>query len=169
VLGAILLLHLPSSAFQDIVPVLIGIALVLVVLQPKVSAWAAKRREARGTVQREAGGPLLWFGVFAAGVYGGYFGAAQGVLLMAMLGIAFTDSLQRINGVKNILAGLVNGVAAALFIILSHVAWTAAGLIALGSTLGGLIGARVGRKLSPTALRALIVCVGIAAIVKLLV
>ena len=167
-LGAILLLHLPSSAFQDIVPVLIGIALVLVILQPKVGAWAAKRREERGTVQREAGGPLLWFGVFAAGVYGGYFGAAQGVLLMAMMGIAFTDSLQRINGVKNILAGLVNGVAAALFISLSHVAWSVAGLIALGSTLGGLIGARVGRRLSPTALRAIIVCVGIAAIVKLL-
>jgi uncharacterized protein len=168
VLGAILLLHLPSSAFQDIVPVLIGIALVLVVLQPKVGAWAAKRREERGTVQREAGGPLLWGGVFAAGVYGGYFGAAQGVLLMAMMGIAFTDPLQRLNGVKNILAGIVNGVAAALFIALSHVSWTVAGLIAVGSTLGGLIGARVGRRLPPTALRAVIVCVGIAAIVKLL-
>ena len=169
VLGAILLLHLPSSAFKDIVPVLIGVALVLVVLQPKVSAWAAKRREERGTAQREAGGPLLWSGVFAAGVYGGYFGAAQGVLLMALMGIAFTDSLQRINGVKNILAGIVNGVAATLFIILSHVSWIAAGLIAVGSTLGGLIGARVGRRLPPAALRAVIVCVGIAAIVKLLV
>jgi len=138
-------------------------------VQPKVGAWAARRREERGTAQREAGGPLLWCGVFAAGVYGGYFGAAQGVLLIAMLGIAFTDSLQRINGIKNILAGLVNGVAALLFIILSHVSWTAAGLIALGSVLGGLLGARVGRRLPPAALRAVIVCVGIAAIVKLLV
>ena len=168
-LGAILLLNLPGSAFQAIVPALIGLALVLVVIQPRVSAWAAKRREERGTASREAGGPLLWFGVFATGVYGGYFGAAQGVLLIAMLGIAFTDSLQRINGVKNILAGLVNGIAAVLFIALSHVAWTAAGLIALGSVLGGQIGAHVGRKLPPAALRAIIVCVGIAAIVKLLV
>jgi uncharacterized membrane protein YfcA len=168
VLGAILLLHLPASAFQGIVPVLIGLALVLVVLQPRVGAWAARRRGERGTAHREAGGPLLWAGVFATGVYGGYFGAAQGVLLLALLGIAFTDSLQRINAVKNILAGLVNGVAAILFIALSHVAWTAAGLIAAGSVLGGQIGAKVGRRLPPTALRAVIVCVGIAAIVKLL-
>lgn len=168
-LGAILLLNLPGSAFNDIVPVLIGLALVLVLVQPRVGKWAAKRREERGTQEREAGGPLLWLGVFATGVYGGYFGAAQGVLLIAMLGIAFTDSLQRINAVKNILAGLVNGIAAVLFIALSHVAWTAAGLIALGSVLGGQIGARVGRKLPPAALRAVIVCVGIAAIVKLLV
>jgi hypothetical protein len=168
VLGALLLLHLPASAFQDIVPVLIGIALVLVIIQPQVGSWAAKRREARGTAHREAGGPLLWAGIFATGVYGGYFGAAQGVLLLAMMGIAFTDSLQRINGVKNILAGLVNGVAAVLFIILSNVSWTAAGLIAAGSVLGGQLGARVGRKLPPTVLRVVIVCVGIAAIIKLL-
>jgi hypothetical protein len=168
VLGALLLLHLPASAFQDIVPVLIGLALVLVIVQPQVGSWAARRREARGTAQREAGGPLLWAGIFGTGVYGGYFGAAQGVLLLAMMGIAFTDSLQRINGVKNILAGLVNGVAAVLFIILSNVSWTAAGLIAAGSVLGGQIGARVGRRLPPAALRAVIVCVGIAAIVKLL-
>ena len=168
-LGAILLLNLPGSAFNDIVPVLIGLALVLVVVQPKVGKWAAERREERGTAEREAGGPLLWAGVFATGVYGGYFGAAQGVLLLGMLGIAFTDSLQRINAVKNILAGLVNGIAAVLFIAFSHVAWAAAGLIALGSVLGGQIGAHVGRRLPPAALRAVIVCVGIAAIVKLLV
>ena len=86
-----------------------------------------------------------------------------------MLGIAFTDSLQRINAVKNILAGLVNGIAAVLFIALSHVSWTAAGLIASARVLGGQIGAHVGRRLPPAALRAVIVCVGIAAIVKLLV
>lgn len=168
VLGAILLLNLPASAFNGIVPVLIVIALVLVILQPRVGAWVARRRAERGTADREGGGPLLWAGVFATGVYGGYFGAAQGVLLLALLGIAFTDSLQRINGVKNILAGLVNGVAAVLFIALSHVSWTAAGLIAAGSVLGGQIGAKFGRKLPPMALRALIVCVGVAAIVKLL-
>ena len=167
-LGAVLLLNLPSSAFATIVPVLIGLALVLVVIQPKVGAWAARRREEKGTAQREAGGPLLWLGVFATGIYGGYFGAAQGVLLIGMLGIAFTDSLQRVNAVKNILAGLVNGIAAVLFIAFSQVSWTAAGLIALGSVLGGQIGARVGRRLAPAALRAVIVCVGIAAIVKLL-
>jgi uncharacterized protein len=114
------------------------------------------------------GGPVLWFFVFCAGVYGGYFGAAQGVLLIGMLGIAFTDSLQRINAVKNVLAGLVNGLAAIVFIALTHIDWGVAGLIAAGSIIGGQVGARVGRRLPPWGLRLLIVCVGVAALVKLL-
>ena len=114
------------------------------------------------------GGPVLWFFVFCAGVYGGYFGAAQGVLLIGMLGIAFTDSLQRINAVKNVLAGLVNGVAAIVFIALTHIDWGVAGLIAAGSIIGGQVGARIGRRLPPWGLRLLIVCVGVAALVKLL-
>jgi uncharacterized membrane protein YfcA len=114
------------------------------------------------------GGPVLWFFVFCAGVYGGYFGAAQGVLLIGMLGIAFTDSLQRINAVKNVLAGLVNGLAAIVFIALTHVDWGVAGLIAAGSIIGGQVGARVGRRLPPSGLRLVIVGVGVAALVKLL-
>jgi uncharacterized membrane protein YfcA len=106
--------------------------------------------------------------VFTTGVYGGYFGAAQGVLLIGLLGIAFTDTLQRLNAAKNVLAALVNGIAAVIFIAVTHIAWGAAGLIAAGSILGGQIGARVGRRLPPAALRALIVCVGVAALVKLL-
>ena len=115
------------------------------------------------------GGLVVWLLVFATGIYGGYFGAAQGVLLLGLLGIAFTDSLQRINAVKNVLAGLVNGVAALVFIAFSHVAWGAAGLLAAGSIIGGQIGARVGRRLPPWALRLAIICVGVAALVKLLV
>ena len=116
-----------------------------------------------------AGGLVVWLLVFATGIYGGYFGAAQGVLLLGLLGIAFTDSLQRINAVKNVLAGLVNGVAALVFIAFSHVAWGAAGLLAAGSIIGGQIGARVGRRLPPWALRLAIICVGVAALTKLLV
>jgi uncharacterized membrane protein YfcA len=115
-----------------------------------------------------AGGLVLWLLVFATGVYGGYFGAAQGVLLLGLLGIAFTDGLQRLNAAKNVLAGLVNGVAALVFIAFSHVAWGAAGLIAAGSIIGGQIGALVGRRLPPWALRLAIVCVGVAALVRLL-
>jgi uncharacterized protein len=111
---------------------------------------------------------VLWFLVFCAGVYGGYFGAAQGVLLIGMLGIAFSDGLQRINAVKNVLAGLVNGVAAVMFIALTHIDWGVAGLIAAGSIIGGQFGARIGRRLPPWALRLVIVCVGVAALVKLL-
>ena len=114
------------------------------------------------------GGPVLWFLVFATGVYGGYFGAAQGVLLIGMLGIALGDTLQRVNAVKNVLAGLVNGVAAVVFIALAHVDWSVAGLIAAGSILGGQFGARIGRRLPPWGLRLLIVCVGAVALVKLL-
>jgi uncharacterized membrane protein YfcA len=111
--------------------------------------------------------PLLWGAVLLTGVYGGYFGAAQSVLLLAVMAVLLAESLQRINAVKNVLTMLVNGVAAAIFIFTAPVNWAAAGLIAAGSILGGVIGASFGRRLSPTALRALIVLVGLAAIAKL--
>jgi hypothetical protein len=185
--GAILLLVLPAAAFKAIVPVLIVIALVMVVIQPKLGAWVAARQARRdsdgnggpeskpasfrGKKQAEGGGtvgPVLWVLVALTGVYGGYFGAAQGVLLIGLLGIAFTDGLQRVNAAKNVLAGLVNGVAAVVFIAVSHVAWGAAALIAVGSVVGGQLGARLGRRLPAWGLRLVIVCVGIAALVKLL-
>ena len=191
--GAILLLVLPAGAFKEIVPALIGIALVMVVFQPRLSQWVAVRQAApagsaggpaadagAGTgavgvvtpvsTERvtQAGGPVLWVLVLLSGVYGGYFGAAQGVLLLGLMGVAFTDSMQRINATKNVLAGLVNGVAAIVFIVAGHVNWGVAGLIAAGSIVGGQVGARVGRKLPPWGLRVLIVCVGTAALVKLL-
>jgi uncharacterized membrane protein YfcA len=167
VLGAILLLKLPAGAFQDIVPVLIVLALVLVIVQPRLS----RRFAARADGERVAVTPLLWVLVFGTGVYGGYFGAAQGVILVAIMGVLLDESLQRINAAKNVLAGLVNGVAAIVFILVSrtHVNWLAAGLIAVGSVLGGVIGAKVGRRLSPVALRGVIVVVGLFAIAKLLV
>ena len=181
--GAILLLVLPAGAFQAIVPTLIGIALVMVVAQPRLARWVAARRthasaadiaagsaaeKSADSVKVDAGGPLLWCLVFCTGIYGGYFGAAQGVLLIGFLGVALGDSLQRVNAVKNILAALVNGIAAVVFIIVSHIAWGPAALIALGSVIGGQAGAKVGRKLPPWGLRAVIVCVGIAALIKLL-
>jgi uncharacterized protein len=169
--GAILLLTLPQGAFKAIVPVLIGVAVVMVIIQPRLAAWVAARpgTQAVAPDATEAiGGPVLWVLVFLAGIYGGYFGAAQGVLLIGMLGIALGDTLQRINAVKNVLAGLVNGLAAIVFIIATHVDWGVAGLIAAGSIIGGQLGARIGRRLPPWGLRLLIVCVGVAALVKLL-
>jgi uncharacterized membrane protein YfcA len=158
VAGAIALLGLPDEAFETIVPVFIGIALVLIVLQPRLSAWLATRRRARGATGA---------GVFAAGVYGGYFGAAQGILLLSILGLTLPDDLQRINALKNVLAAIVNGVAGVIFIFAAHVAWPPVALIAAGSALGGQLGAVYGRRLPPRALRALIVVVGAAAIVRL--
>ena len=167
VLGAILLLLLPADAFHAIVPALIGVAIVMVILQPRLATWVGVRRA--GAVRTGgAGGPLLWFLVFCTGVYGGYFGAAQGVLLIGFLGVALDDTLQRVNALKNILAALVNGVAAVVFLLVSQVAWIPAALIALGSVIGGQAGAKVGRNLPPWALRVVVVCVGVAALVKLL-
>ena len=117
---------------------------------------------------RPHGGPLLWTGVFGTGIYGGYFGAAQGVILLALTGIAIPEDLQRLNALKNVLAALVNGVAAVIFIFFASVAWLPAVLLAVGSAAGGQLGAKVGRRLSPAVLRGLIVVVGIAAIVQLL-
>jgi hypothetical protein len=172
--GAILLLVLPQSAFKAIVPALIAVALVMVICQPWLARQvAARQRERAGPAEQAAsglqlGGPVVWVLVFLMGIYGGYFGAAQGILLLGLFGITFRDSLQRINAVKNVLACLVNGIAAVIFIIATNIDWTAAGLIAAGSVIGGQIGARVGRRLPPWGLRILIVCVGVAALVRLL-
>jgi uncharacterized membrane protein YfcA len=161
VVGAVLLLKLPGSAFKAVVPGLILLGCVLVALQP----WLSKRISLPAHTHRGA-----WWvipAVFLTGVYGGYFGAAQGVLLMAVLGIGMDANLQRMNGLKNVLATVVNGVAAILFIIVADVDWLAAALIAVGSTIGGFVGARYGRKLPPTGLRVLIVVIGIVAIVTM--
>ncbi|MFF1909771.1 sulfite exporter TauE/SafE family protein [Kitasatospora sp. NPDC058218] len=164
--GAVLLIELPSSAFDTIVPVLILLALVLVVIQPRVAKAVAARRRPGGDPD---GGVALLAGVFLTGIYGGYFGAAQGVLLLALMGMLLQEDLQRINGVKNALALIVNGVAAVFFLFTSTINWAAAGLIAVGSLCGGLVGAKVGRKLPPPVLRGVIVVVGLVAVTKLLV
>ncbi len=165
VTGAVLLLVLPASAFKAIVPVFIAIALVLTVLQPRMARSLAHRKI---DLQRP-GHPLTALAVFLTGVYGGYFGAAQGIILLAILGVALTQDLQRTNALKNVLAGLVNGVAGVYFMIAAHVRWDAAGLIAAASIVGAQLGARYGRRLPPDALRGLIVLVGISAIVQLIV
>ncbi|MFI9308985.1 sulfite exporter TauE/SafE family protein [Streptomyces triculaminicus] len=166
--GAVLLLALPPKAFDAIVPVLIGLALVLVVLQPRIARALAARRERNGTAVPTDGGLALLIGLLVASTYGGYFGAAQGVLYLALMGILLHDELQRVNALKNVLGVIVNGVAALFFVFVADIDWLAVLLIAAGSTVGGQIGAKVGRRLPPTALRAVIVVVGIVAIVQML-
>ncbi len=163
-IGATLLLTLPASAFKAIVPAFIVIALVLIVLQKRIARMLARRRPPA----HERAGPAATLGVLASGIYGGYFGAAQGILLLAILGLAIQDDLQRLNALKVVLAGLVNLVAGVVFVFAAHVAWLPALLIAVGSILGGVLGAVGGRRLPDPALRAVIVVVGIAAIVRLL-
>jgi uncharacterized membrane protein YfcA len=169
VIGAVLLLRLPAKAFETIVPVLIGIAIVLVLVQPRIAAAAAARRDRAGR-EHTGAGPLALIGTGLAGVYGGYFGAAQGVLLIGLLGALLPENLQRVNAVKNWLAAVANGVAAVTFLIVApgQVRWWVAALIAVGSTLGGMLGSRIGRRLPPVALRVVIVVVGLTAVVRLL-
>lgn len=164
VIGAVLLLSLPASAFQAVVPVFIAIALVLIVVQPRLSrVLSTQRARPRGRV-----GPIPTLVVMAGGIYGGYFGAAQGILVLAVLILAVDDDLQRLNAVKVVLTGTVNLASGVVFVIAAPVAWAPAGLIAGGSLLGGLLGARIGRRLSLPVLRGVIVVVGIAAIIHLL-
>jgi uncharacterized membrane protein YfcA len=169
VAGAILLLALPASAFEAIVPVFVAAGVVLVVLQPRLNRALARRRAGDASGGGVHGGAPGLAATALTGVYGGYFGAAQGVLLLAILGIAIDDDLQRVNALKVVLAGLVNFVAAIVFVIAApHIAWGAVALIAAGSAIGGQLGARVGRRLAAPAQRAGIVIVGRAAIAKLL-
>ncbi len=163
--GAVLLLVLPAAAFKTIVPVFIALALVLTLLQPRLARWLLKREI---DLERK-GARLVPLAVYLTGVYGGYFGAAQGILLLAILGVALAQDLQRTNALKNVLAGLVNGVAGVYFAFAAHVDWGPAAIIACASIVGAQLGARYGRRLPPNGLRAVIVLVGVFAIVRLLV
>lgn len=162
--GAILLLLLPASAFKAIVPAFIAIALVLVVIQPRLN----RRLAERGVGSWHENGILTPLTIYATGIYGGYFGAGQGILLLGILGFALPQDLHRTNALKNVLAGLVNGVAGVYFVFAAHVAWGPAAIIAASSIVGGQLGAHYGRRLHPDLLRALIVVVGATAIVRLL-
>jgi uncharacterized protein len=163
--GATLLLTLPSDVFDAVVPVLVLLACALMVAQPRLSAWVAARRPEGA---RDVGPTPLVLG-YLAGIYGGYFGAAQGVILLAVLAVFVPDDLRRSNALKNVLAGTVNGVAAVVFILFADVAWSAAALIALGAVVGGQVGARVGRRIPHAVLRGLVVALGSVVAVRLAV
>jgi len=173
VVGAFLLLHLPEKAFTTIVPVLLGGALILVVAGPKIQDWAKHRAEDAGRSATDIGTArtvALTFGTFAVGIYGGYFTAAQGILLIGVMGALLPESMQRMNAAKNLLSLLVNIVAAAAYTLVAfdRISWAVAGLIAVGSLVGGSVGAKYGRRLSPTALRGAIVVLGLIGLWRLL-
>jgi hypothetical protein len=161
--GAALLLAVPG-AFRDVVPALILLAVALVLAQPHIAQWRAEH----GRVA-EHPGPVLHVGVLLAAIYGGYFGAAQGVLQLGLLAATLDDDLQRLNAVKNVVIAVVNGVAAVYFIARTDIAWVAALLLLAGSVVGGQLGAHYGRRIPPQVLRVAIAVVGTAVAVKLLV
>jgi hypothetical protein len=160
--GALLLRAAPG-AFEAIVPILIGVALVLVAIGPWMNRTLAAHRHATA----DRGLPLI-LAMYATSIYGGYFGAGQGIIMIALLTTFVPDHIQRLNALKNVLAAVVNGVAAVLFALIAPVHWDVVLLIAGGAIVGGQIGARVGRRLPPPLLRGVIICVGLAAEAKLL-
>jgi uncharacterized membrane protein YfcA len=159
--GGVLLLTLPEDVFEEVVPALILLACALMVLRPKPKL-------SHGSLSHHRKVALVAIG-FAVGIYGGYFGAAQGVILLAALRFLIPDGLQRLNGLKNVMVGFANGVAAILFMIVAHVAWDAAALVAIGSIAGAHLGARYGRRVPDEALRWTVVTVGVAVAVVLFV
>jgi uncharacterized protein len=160
--GALLLLVLPQQLFRRVVIALIAFAVLLVLLQPRISKALLRHRE------RRANRVILPPAVYATAIYGGYFGAAQSVIQLALLGILVDDDLQRLNALKNVLTAVVNGIAAVVFIFAGRVDWTAAVILAASSLVGGQLGAAGARRLRPDALRLVIVAGGVAALLKLL-
>jgi uncharacterized protein len=171
--GAFLLLHLPASSFEAIVPVLIGLAVILVATQPAIQKALRSRRPADDDGIEQHIGPgrmaALFAGAYATGTYGGYFAASQGVLQIGIFGLLLRESLQRLNAIKNVLTTAVNGVAAAAYVVVAadRIDWRASALIAVGAIAGGYLGARFGRRLPSAILRTAIVLLGIVAIVVL--
>jgi uncharacterized membrane protein YfcA len=159
--GGVLLLTLPEGVFEDVVPALILLACALMVTRPKPKL-------SHGSLSHHRKVALVATG-FAVGIYGGYFGAAQGVILLAALRFLIPDGLQRLNGLKNVMVGVANGVAAVLFVIFAHVAWDAAALVAVGSIAGAQLGARYGRRIPDQTLRWTVVTVGVAVAIVLFV
>jgi uncharacterized membrane protein YfcA len=170
VIGGLLLLVLPAEAFSAIVPALVGLGILLVIFQPRITRWTAARHDAMGKVRNPVlGAWWVWPAVLLAGVYGGYFGAAQGVLLMGIMGVGIPEDLQRLNALKNVLAAIVNAVAGLLFAVVADVDWLIVLLIGIGSVIGGQLGATVGRRLPSPVLRGTIVVVGLVALTVFLV
>jgi uncharacterized protein len=157
-LGGILLLELPDAVFDAIVPALILLAVALMALRPSPKSHEGASNDKAGVVS-----------AFVVGIYGGYFGAAQGIILMSLLRLSYAENLQVLNAIKNVLAGVANAVAGLLFIIVADVEWGAAALIAAGSIVGSLVAARYGRRIPPETLRRVVIVYGTIVAIILIV
>lgn len=174
--GGGLLLVLPSSVFDVIVPVLVALGLVMVVVGPLIQKRAATRQGAASLADTDAypasRGKVIatWIIAFLLGIYGGYFGAAQGILLVGFFGLILTTSLQNINALKNFLVAGLSIVVALLFAFFAteHIDWSVVVILAAGALLGGTLGARLGRRIPPNLLRGIILVVGTVALINLL-
>ncbi|WP_432572150.1 sulfite exporter TauE/SafE family protein [Kineococcus sp. SYSU DK005] len=157
--GCALLLALPAGSFERVVPFLVALASLLLLLQPRVQRLRPGRFSERH--------PLVLLALFAVGVYGGYFGAAAGVMILALTEVLFDQPLARNNAVKNVLLGGANTVAAVGFALFADVAWGAALALGLGCLLGGRIGPVVVRHLDARVLRVVVALAGLGLAVRL--
>jgi uncharacterized protein len=158
ILGGILLLELPGEVFDAVVPALILLAVALMAFRPTPKAHTGSDNMPAGIASSSA-----------VGIYGGYFGAAQGIILVSLLRLSFSENLQVLNAMKNVLAGIANAVAGLLFIIVADVAWAAALLIAAGSFVGAAVGARYGRRIPAEILRRVVIVYGVIVAVVLII
>ena len=164
VLGAALLLLLPSESFEAIAPWLILLACLLIALQPVLARWLT----ARGVAKPHPGWEVQ-LAVGVAAVYGAYFGAGLGVIFFAVLGLLVPDDPLRTSALRGLQSLTVNAVAAAVFVVTAHIHWGAAALLALGASVGAVTGVRLARRLRPSAVRVAVVVVGTAAGLAMLV
>ena len=164
VAGALLLLTTSTATFDDVVPWLVLGAAALFAAQP-----ALRRSLDRDSAHPRTRPVLLVTGVLAASVYGGYFGAAMGVMFLAVLGLALPVSIAHTSGLRAVLSMIVNGIAAVVFLVHGGLAWEAVGLLAIGSLAGGYAGARLALALPAPALRVVVIVIGLGTAVKLLV
>ena len=164
VLGAVLLLRTSAEAFRAVVPFLILLACLLLAVQPRLAALV---RRLPGS-DREHRHGVLHVAALLAAVYGAYFGAGLGVLLLGVLGTFLPDALARVNALKNVLSLVVNTVALVAFALFGPVRWGAALVVAVTSLAGGFLGARLARRIPAALLRALVVAYGVVVAVVLL-
>jgi uncharacterized membrane protein YfcA len=162
VIGGALVLVTPSGTFALIVPFLVGGASLVLLRPPRPATPGTARADGRA-------GPATVLGAIAIGIYSGYFGAAAGVLMLALLSRLLADTLVRVNAVKNVLLGASNAVAAVGFIVLGHVVWSAAIPLAAGLLVGNYTGPAIARRLPPTVLRVGIAVAGLVLAVVLFV
>ncbi|MFH5877641.1 sulfite exporter TauE/SafE family protein [Arthrobacter sp. NA-172] len=165
--GAWLLLHLPEKVFYYAAPVLIVLALLMVLFQPKLQRWVQDRAgNPEHAIQDKRHTVMLVLLVFLAGIYGGYFVAAQGILLVGILGVFMTGTIQNANAMKNILVLAVNVVAACSYLLFAfgRIEWPVVAIIAVSSLIGGVVGSKVGRRLKPFVLRIVIFALGLVAL-----
>jgi len=162
--GAVLLFHTPEKVFRFVVPYLILLACGLLILNEPIGRWISQRAEAHPKKHAAA----LWFSQFAIAVYGGYFGAGIGILMLAAMAIFLPDDLQAANGMKNFFAVLINGIAAVYFIVVGAAALKIALLMALTAIAGGFVGAKTAQRMSPVILRSAVVVFGVIVAVRLM-